>query len=170
MIRKLWLTACFVLLPSVASAQIQWDTTKIPGLSHELKCHPGDPTRCAIMLEPGEKAPVAGVLQTPVQAATLAVRADPDRTQERIDEAVRAAVKVADSDLALEKKYRQIDNDTWSQKLKVTEENHQKQLELVTPSWYEKPEFVAPVAVALTLAAIGGVVAIACELSGCSKN
>jgi hypothetical protein len=132
-----------------------------------MKCHPGDVTRCVVRLEAGEKAPIPGVLQSFTQQAVLQVKADPERIQKRIDQHVQTAKKEAANDLALEKKYREIDNEAWAKKLVATEKNHKKQLELVEPEWYENPAFVVPVTVALTLGAVAGTVGVVCQLRGC---
>lgn len=170
MTQKLWLTLCFALLPSLALGQTKkWDVYKIPGLKHEQKCHVGDPTRCVVYVRKGETVPFDGVLQSPKQAATVAVRADPKRTQERIDAEVKKAKDLAAVDLKLEKKYRAIDNQAAADKLKATETNYEeriKRLEDALPSWYQEPWFVASTTFVLTVAAVGVTVHIADRLRG----
>lgn len=175
MIRKLSLITFCALLPSLALAQgrAEWDSEKKPGLKYKVHCHKKDVTRCVLQLRPGEKAPFGGILQSPKQQALLTVRADPERIQERIDAAVERVEKDAQNDLDLEKKYRQIDNDAWADKLKKTEENYDeriKRLEDALPSWYEEPWFVTIVSVGATLGVVAGTVAIACKLSGCGQS
>lgn len=170
MTQKLWLTLCFVLLPSLAQAQTKWDVYRIPGLKHSQKCHPGDVTRCVIYLRKGEKSPFDGALQTPKQAAIVSVRADPKKVQERIDEAVKQQKDLGENDLKLEKKYRAIDAKAAADTLAATITNYDERIERLEdalPSWYQEPWFVATVSVALTIGAVAGTVAIACELSGC---
>lgn len=170
MTQKLWLMLCFVLLPSLAQGQTQeWDVSKVPGLKHEKKCHPGDPTRCVIFLRKGEIAPFDGALQTPTQAAIVATRADPERLKERVAEAVKTQKDLDDNDLKLEKRLREIDNDAWKEKLSVTESNYDervKRLEGALPSWYEEPWFVAGSTFVVTVVAVGVTVHIANELRG----
>lgn len=176
MILKLLLSCAFALPPSVVLAKsdvpipVKWEKTKLPGVKRPMLCHPGDPRKCVVYLEIGDRVPWAGALQTPYQAAALAVRADPERLQKRIDQAVKTERKLAANDLELEKKNHQVDNEAWEDKMKGMEANHALQLESVVTEWYEKPFFVIPVAVALTLGAVAATVAIACGLRGCGPG
>lgn len=155
-----------VSLPSAGLAQ-EWDYTKLPGNQHRLACHKGDPTKCAMILEAGEKAPIGGVLQTTTQAAAVAAKADPKLIEQRIKLEVRTATQTVANDFRLTINTLQADNVRLTDILAVTENNNKRQLELVTPAWYESPWFVAPVAVVGTLVVIGAGVAISCKLSGC---
>lgn len=166
--KLLWLIL-FVSLPSGAVAQDRsWDITKLPSLKYALKCHPEDPSRCVILLDAGEKAPVPGILQTATQAAAIAVQADPAKIQKRIDEAVDYARSLSENDLMLEKQLRKTDNESWARKLKATEANYEERLSRATPSWYERPLFLVPVTAVLTLGVVAASVAVACELRGCN--
>jgi hypothetical protein len=170
MTQKLWLTLFFGLLCSSAQAE-EWAVTKVPGVKSPQKCHPGDPTKCAIFLRSGEKAPWMGVLNTPTQMAALAAKADKALIQRRIDVAVERATAEGKNDLELEKKYREIDNTAWKDKMARTEENYGERiqrLEDALPSWYEEPWFVSIASSVAVLSVVGASVAIACELRGCS--
>ena len=167
---KLLSSICFVLVPSLVLAQVQpaprWKKTPLQGHKHPLLCHTGDQSRCVLRLEPGEEAPIHGILQSFSQQAFLQVRADPKHIQGRIDLAVSTATKAVANDLNLEKTYRKIDNDAWAEKLRVTDVNHALQLDAVRPEWYESPIIVVP----MTLLAVAGTVAVACMLNGCSQR
>jgi len=101
--------------------------------------------------------------------AILAVRADPTRTQDRIDAVVKQQKELGENDLKLEKKYRAIDAKAAADTLAVTVENYDERiqrLEDALPSWYQEPWFVASVSVVLTIGAVATTVAIACDLQG----
>jgi hypothetical protein len=112
-----------------------------------------------------------GVLNTPTQMAALAAKADKALIQRRIDVAVERATAEGKNDLELEKKYREIDNTAWKDKMARTEENYGERiqrLEDALPSWYEEPWFVSIASSVAVLSVVGASVAIACELRGCS--
>lgn len=167
MIQKLLLSTCFVLLSSQVFAVEElsrWERTSLPGLKNPLLCHIEDPTICVLRIEFGEKAPWTGILQTDRQAAELAIKADPDRLEQRIKEAVDTVSKLASNELELEKRKNQIDLNAFSAEMAAMEENYEKRLELVTPRWYQDPLFVVPVTVLVTLGAVAATVAIADQL------
>jgi hypothetical protein len=142
----------------------KWERTPLPGLKNPLICRTDDPSMCVLRLELGEKAPWAGILQTDRQAAELAVRADPDRIEQRIKEAVDAVVKLSNNELEFEKRKSQIDLNSLSTEMAAMEENYEKRIELVEAHWYQEPMFVIPVTVLVTLGAVAATVAIADQL------
>lgn len=166
-LRLLFLISC--TFPSAALAQkvttttVKWTSTSVPNVKSRMRCLVADPTRCFIVLQPGETAPFAGIHETFTQQAVLQVRADPERIQKRIDQEVKTTKRLADNDLKLQKKFHEIDNQTCKKNIEATEA---KILE-VAPEWYEEPVFVIPITAAVTIGLIAGGVAVICEVRGC---
>lgn len=170
MTQKLWWLICFALVPSPASAQ-EWEERPVPGVKSALKCNKQDPSKCAILLLPGEKAPLLGILQSPTQAAAVAAKADPELIERRIKLEVRTATMAVANDKDLEIAELRADNKRLTDTLGVTEKNYEKRVEAVTPHWTSSPWFVIPVTVATTLGVVGASVAIGCKLNGnCGGN
>lgn len=162
MIRKLLLISCCALVPSASVAQ-EWTSTPVDGLRFPLKCHKEAPAKCVVYLEAGDKAPVTGVLQTPLQAAEVAVRADADRQEKRCQADIDLQVRMLRADKDLENGKLEIDNKTLQAELDATN----KALEAVAPEWYERPSFTIPASIFGTLGVVGLSAWIACSLRGC---
>ena len=167
MILKLCLSIFCVSVPSLGQAQ--WDQHRLPGHKHELTCHQETPSKCAMVLEEGETAPMPGVFQSFTQAAEVAAAADAQLIGRRIRLEVRTATNAVANDLGLTINLLKAENVRLSETLVKTQDSHTAQLQTATPSWYERPAFVAPVVVVGTLLVVGAAVVISCELNGCGK-
>jgi len=132
----------------------------VDAVAFEKKCDPKDEKKCSIYLPKDQAAPFTGVLLTPRLAATQAVRAS--SCKDELSLAVQKAQELASIRKAADAEIYNIDLTAKNKEIKLLEQAVQEAL----PSWHEKPIFIVPVTVVLTLAVIGASVAIASELRG----
>ncbi|HSC15013.1 MAG TPA: hypothetical protein VLI71_07840 [Gammaproteobacteria bacterium] len=107
-----------------------------------------DAEACAVPLKRGERAPFDGQLLTPQLAIQLGQRAESCDIRLKLD--VEHAKAIAAIDLGLERKLRELEAAAAVQR----EATLARALEAERARWYERPPFVATIAVAASFAAV----------------
>jgi hypothetical protein len=129
-------TASFCALPVTAQAS-------------QKQCDPDMPDHCAQPLTKGEMAPFSGQLLTPELAIDLGQKADGCDVRVKIES--NRVQKLAEIDVTLARRLLEIERDAARRQVDLLTERL-KEAEDV--SFYERPVFVATVAVVATIAVV----------------
>lgn len=118
----------------------------------EVNCRSDFPTWCTAGLKPDQKAPFSGVLMTGGLAAHLYLTEKNEQRQ--TDLAVNKATDLKDIQIQHQKDLNQIDKAAFTEKIKVLNKAHKRELELAAPSWYEHPALVLPAGIVLGVVSV----------------
>ena len=125
----------------------------------ERVCDPEKPGNCSLPLNAGAVAPFSGQLLTTELSIDLGQKAASCAKVTQIE--VARAVEHGQNALTLAQRLHQVDLDTDALKVKLLTE---RLVEAKRPTpWYERPAFVAPVAVVLAVASCVAVFQVAAE-------
>lgn len=115
-------------------------------------CSPDDPKDCVQPLLEGEAAPFSGQLLTPRRAAKLAVEAG--SCQERVEIETQRVTDRLQLQIDLQKSLRANDRQAHELQLDLLKKRLEQAEEILSPRWWERPAFVIPTTVVLTVGAV----------------